>query len=141
MLKFQAGFLVIINRKSHVHREQTGQIVVSGHDHPEHLPEVLCHGYLHQAAGRDQCVIHGGYARHPAAAVEERVLPLTLQGAHEPFGKGVVDGIPPVVAVCKKLFPEVIHVIYRIVKQFAPGRVPGAFHRVDLASEHYDEFH
>ena len=49
--------------------------------------------------------------RHPVAAKEQRVLPLTHQRADETLRNGIVDAVATVFQVSEYLIPEALQVI------------------------------
>lgn len=58
--------------------------------------------------------------RHPVAAKEQRVLPLTHQRADETLRNGIVDAVATVFQVSEYLIPEALQVIDRLFHQISP---------------------
>lgn len=72
--------------------------------------------------------------RHPVAAKEQRVLPLTHQRADETLRNGIVDAVATVFQVSEYLIPEALQVIDRLSHQIFPRRMP-------LRSQHIQKWH
>ena len=62
--------------------------------------------------------------RHPVAAKEQRVLPLTHQRADETLRNGIVDAVATVFQVSEYLIPEALQVIDRLSIRSPRGGCP-----------------